>query len=155
MKKQDRLFTIGETAERCDIATSTLRFYEKRGLIHSTRTSGNQRRYHPSVLRKVSVIKAAQTLGLTLEEIENAFATLPDSRTPTKKDWERMASKWKDQLDNQIIQLQRLRNNLSGCIGCGCLSLKICSLFNADDHIAHQGNGPRYLIDGYPDTEKD
>lgn len=153
MAKQIRYFTIGEAAERCDMATSALRFYEKRGLIQSVRTQGKQRRYHPSMLRRISVIRAAQTLGLTLEEIEAALASLPDSRTPTKKDWERLSKKWAEQLDERILKLTRLRENLTGCIGCGCLSLKICTLVNKDDHIATHGNGPRYLIEGIPENE--
>ena len=153
MAKQTRFFTIGEAAERCDISASALRFYEQRGLIQSIRTGGNQRRYHPSMLRKISVIKAAQNLGLTLEEIENALSSLPDNRTPTKRDWERLSTKWGKQLDERIQQMQRLRTNLSSCIGCGCLSMKSCSLFNANDHIASHGNGPRYLIEGIPDEE--
>lgn len=149
MTKQIRYFTIGEAAERCDMAASALRFYEKRGLIQSLRTEGKQRRYHPSMLRRISVIKAAQTLGLTLEEIEAALASLPDGRTPTKRDWERLSKNWAAQLDERILQLTRLRENLSGCIGCGCLSLQLCKLVNKDDHIASHGNGPRYLIEGY------
>lgn len=155
MAKNTRYFTIGEAAERCDISTSALRFYEKRGLIQSVRTGGNQRRYHPSMLRKISVIKAAQNLGLTLEEIEKALSSLPDNRTPTKRDWERLSTKWGKQLDERILKMQRLRSNLSGCIGCGCLSLRSCTLFNAEDHIASHGNGPRYLIEGIPEEEFD
>lgn len=150
MKKNEKLLTIGEAAERAGLNTSALRFYEKRGLIRSIRTQGNQRRYPLSMLRRISVIRAAQRLGLTLEEIEQALASLPDNRTPTKRDWERLSARWGQQLDERILQMQRLRNSLSACIGCGCLSLQSCSLFNADDHIASQGKGPRYLIDGNP-----
>jgi MerR family redox-sensitive transcriptional activator SoxR len=151
MPKNNKFFTIGEAAERCEVSTSALRFYEKRGFIRSIRTEGNQRRYHASMLRLISVIKAAQTLGLTLEEIETGLASLPDNRVPNKRDWERLSSKWREQLDDKILNLQRLRDNLTGCIGCGCLSLRVCSLFNAKDHIASHGNGPRYLIEGYPE----
>jgi len=103
MAKRVRFFTIGEAAERCDIAASTLRFYEKRGLIRSIRTQGNQRRYHQSMLRQISVIKAAQALGLSLEEIEKALSSLPDSRAPTKRDWEKMSLMWGKQLDEKIF----------------------------------------------------
>ena len=146
-KKQVRFLTVGEAAERCGVATSALRFYEKRGLIQPIRTSGNQRRYHPSMLRRISVIRVAQTLGLTLEEIAAALATLPDNRTPTKRDWERLSTRWQAQLDQRIQQMQHLRDNLSGCIGCGCLSLKVCTLFNPDDQVAEEGSGPRYLLE--------
>lgn len=154
MTTRVRFFTIGEAAERCDVPASTLRFYEKKGLIRSIRTEGNQRRYHQSMLRQVSVIKAAQTLGISLEEIEEVFSSLPEKRTPNKRDWERMASKWAEQLDERIIAMQRLRQSLTGCIGCGCLSLKVCGLFNPEDQIASHGNGPRYLIKGRPDLEE-
>lgn len=153
MTKAVRFFTIGEAAERCDIPASTLRFYEKKGLIRSIRTEGNQRRYHQSMLRQVSVIKAAQTLGISLEEIEQVFSSLPDKRAPNKRDWENMSSKWAAQLDEKIIAMQRLRQNLTGCIGCGCLSLKVCGLFNPDDQVAERGKGPRYLIEGRPDEQ--
>ncbi|RDE24179.1 redox-sensitive transcriptional activator SoxR [Motiliproteus coralliicola] len=153
MKKNEKLLTIGEAAERADLNQSALRFYEKRGLISSIRTEGNQRRYPLSMLRRISVIRAAQRLGLTLEEIEQALASLPDNRTPTKRDWERLSARWGEQLDQRILQMQRLRNSLSGCIGCGCLSLQSCELFNAEDHIASHGNGPRYLIEGTPEEK--
>ncbi|MCW8887157.1 MAG: redox-sensitive transcriptional activator SoxR [Motiliproteus sp.] len=153
MAKAVKYLTIGEAAERCDMATSALRFYEKRGLISSVRTEGQQRRYHPSMLRRISVIRAAQTLGLTLEEIESALSTLPENRTPTKRDWEKLSKKWGEQLDERILHLTRLRQNLTTCIGCGCLSLRSCTLFNKEDHIASHGNGPRYLIEGIPDED--
>ncbi|TQV88672.1 redox-sensitive transcriptional activator SoxR [Aliikangiella coralliicola] len=147
MGKSVKFFTIGEAAERCDINASTLRYYEKRNLVSSIRTQGNQRRYHHSMLRRISVIKAAQNLGLTLEEIEDALSSLPNNRTPTKKDWERLSSKWKKILDERITQMLRLRDNLSTCIGCGCLSLKVCKLVNMNDHVSARGNGPRFLIE--------
>lgn len=155
MKKDPVFLTIGEVSERCDIAPSALRFYEQKGLIKSIRTAGNQRRYHPAMLRQISVITAAQNLGLPLADIAKALASLPDSRTPTKRDWERMSKQWAKKLDEQIVQMQRLRSNLSSCIGCGCLSLKACHLFNKDDHKAESGNGPRYLIEGYPYEKKE
>jgi len=154
MRTDIKFLTIGQVAERCDIATSALRFYEQKGLIKSIRNSGNQRRYHPSMLRQISVITAAQNLGLTLQEISAALAALPDNRTPTKEDWEVMSKQWAQDLDTKIAQMQRLRSNLSGCIGCGCLSLTSCELFNANDRIAEEGNGPRFLIDGYADDDK-
>ncbi|WP_084631232.1 redox-sensitive transcriptional activator SoxR [Ferrimonas senticii] len=141
------LMTISEVAQRCDIATSALRFYEQRGLIFSTRTSGNQRRYHSSMVRRISVIKVAQSLGLSLEQIAAALATLPKQRTPTQEDWQRLSQLWHDDLQQRIEQMQRLRDNLGGCIGCGCLSLKRCQLMNPDDSAAGAGAGPRYLLD--------
>lgn len=155
MTAVDRYLTIGEAAQRCGIATSALRFYETRGLISSVRTEGNQRRYHISMLRRISVIRAAQNLGLTLEEIASALASLPDNRTPTKRDWERLSTRWSKQLDERIAQLQKLRTNLATCIGCGCLSMKSCALYNANDHIASRGNGPRYLIEELYDPESE
>lgn len=151
MAKSVRYMTIGEAAERCDIATSALRFYESRGLVRSVRTEGNQRRYHPSMLRRISVIKAAQNLGLTLEEITEALASLPENRTPTKRDWERLSTHWGRQLDERILRMQTLRESLSTCIGCGCLSMRSCALFNADDFVAKRGNGPRYLLEDMPE----
>ena len=142
--------TIGEAARRTGVASSTLRFYETRGLISSTRSVGNQRRYHRSMLRRVAVVRVAKTLGLTLDEIAEALATLPEGRTPTKRDWERLSLKWRRDLDARIAQLERMRDTLTRCIGCGCLSLRSCSLYNAGDRAAADGAGPRYLIDGLP-----
>ncbi len=139
--------TIGETAKRCGVATSALRFYEQKGLIRSARVSGNHRRYHRSMIRRISVIQVAQSLGLSLAEIKDALDTLPDLRTPTKKDWERLSADWRDQLDQRIISLSKLRDNLSGCIGCGCLSLRRCKLYNPDDIAAESGAGPQFLFD--------
>ncbi|WP_299731108.1 redox-sensitive transcriptional activator SoxR [uncultured Endozoicomonas sp.] len=147
MAKAPKYLTITEVAKRCDVAASALRFYETRGLISSTRTAGNQRRYHSSMIRRIAVIKVAQNLGLTLEEIGEAFRSLPDSRTPTKRDWERLSRQWGDILDDKINQMQNLRHNLSGCIGCGCLSLKRCSLTNPNDNVSDRGPGARYLIE--------
>ena len=138
--------TIGELAERCGVATSALRFYESRGLIHSRRTSGNQRRYERAMLRRVSVIKAGQQLGLPLGEIGRALSALPEGRTPNRKDWERLSRFWRQQLDERIEALERLRDTLDGCIGCGCLSLQVCSLFNANDGVSNNGPGPRILL---------
>lgn len=138
--------TIGELATRTGVATSALRFYESKGLIEAVRTAGNQRRYQRATLRRVSVIRAAQTLGLSLEEIGDALEALPDGRSPTKRDWQRLSSRWRARLDDQIRALEALRNDLDGCIGCGCLSLRTCSLFNPGDELAVQGPGPHILM---------
>ncbi len=138
--------TIGQVAERTGVATSALRFYESRGLIASERTSGNQRRYPRSVIRLVSVIRAAQSVGLSLEEVGLALESLPDGRVPSKSDWERMSRAWRTRLDQQIRELEALRADLSNCIGCGCLSLKSCALYNPGDRAAGAGSGPRYLL---------
>ncbi|MGL6313094.1 redox-sensitive transcriptional activator SoxR [Vibrio sp. WXL103] len=147
MRRCDEFLTISEVAKRAGIATSALRFYESKGLIRSTRTSGNQRRYHPSMLRQISVIQVAQRLGVTLEEIGEAFTALPDNRTPNKRDWDRMAKRWGAQLDERIARMQRLRSQLNGCIGCGCLSLRQCDLLNPKDALATLGDGPRYVLE--------
>ena len=133
--------TIGQLAERAGVATSAVRFYEARGLVSSIRTTGNQRRYAASTLRRVAFIKTAQRIGLSLEEIGAALATLPDSRTPTKSDWHRLSRDWRPRLDEQIRRIELLRDRLDGCIGCGCLSLKACALANPDDDLAERGPG--------------
>jgi MerR family redox-sensitive transcriptional activator SoxR len=139
--------TIGDLGRRTGVATSALRFYEAEGLIHSERTEGNQRRYHREVIRRVSFIRVAQQVGLRLEEIREALDSLPDNRTPTTKDWEKLSSAWRPRLDAQIGLLERLRDRLDACIGCGCLSLGICRLVNPDD-VAHEaGPGPRFVLD--------
>lgn len=146
MTERTRHLTIGETSRRTGVPSSALRFYERRGLIRSVRTQGNQRLYHREMLRRVSVIRIAQNLGLTLDEIGAAMAELPDRRTPTKKDWERLSRRWQAQLDARIDQLQRMREKLTRCIGCGCLSLRSCALHNKRDHVAAEGPGPRFLL---------
>lgn len=140
------LLTIGEVAERAGVATSALRFYEREGLIESTRTSGGQRRYHRDVLRRIAFVRAAQRVGLTLDEIRSAMAALPESRTPTSKDWERLSRSWRPLLDARIAELERLRDRLDSCIGCGCLSLKACALANPHDVAAEEGPGARWLL---------
>lgn len=140
--------TIGELSERTGVATSALRFYEERGLIASERTSGNQRRFHRPAIRRVSVIRAAQRCGLSLEEIAEAMEVLPTDRTAQRDDWERMSRTWQAHLDERIAALQLLRENLSSCIGCGCLSLRRCSLLNPGDVAARTGSGARYLVPG-------
>lgn len=146
-KLADRI-TIGELAARSGVATSALRFYEQRGLIRSERTTGNQRRYERSQLRRVAFIRAAQRVGLSVEEIGEAMSTLPDNRTPTKADWARLSRNWQDRLDAQIRELELLKTKLTGCIGCGCLSLRRCALSNPDDVVAARGPGAVYLRDG-------
>lgn len=141
----DRI-TIGELAARSGVATSALRFYEARGLIAAERTSGNQRAYPRPTLRRVAFIRAAQGVGLTLDEIGAALSTLPADHTPMKRDWERLSRAWRSRLDDRIAELERLRDNLTGCIGCGCLSLKTCQLLNRADRVAANGAGARYLI---------
>jgi len=138
--------TIGELAERAGVATSALRFYESRGLIASERTSGNQRRYPRATLRRVSLIRAAQEVGLSLGEVAVALETLPHQGTPNKRDWERLSRSWRNRLDGQIAELQALRDGLTDCIGCGCLSLKSCAIFNPADTVSEKGSGPRYLL---------
>jgi MerR family redox-sensitive transcriptional activator SoxR len=150
MKLSQNFLTIGETARRSGIATSALRFYETRGLISSVRIAGNHRRYHRAMLRRIAIVRVAQTLGLSLQEIADAFANLPDKRTPTRKDWARLSATWGRKLDQRIADLQNLRGRLSGCIGCGCLSMKKCSLYNAGDEAADLGSGPRYLLGDSP-----
>jgi MerR family redox-sensitive transcriptional activator SoxR len=141
---------IGQVAERTGVAPSALRYYEREGLIASTRTSGEQRRYHREVLRRVAFIRIAQRVGLTLDEIRDALASLPQERTPTKADWAGLSKSWRPQLDEQIEMLQRLRDQLTSCIGCGCLSLKACALYNPGDAAAMYGTGPRYLLGDEP-----
>lgn len=138
--------TIGEIARRAGVTTSALRFYEAERLIHSTRTSGNQRRYDREVLRRIAFVRVAQRVGLSLDEIRAALATLPDSRTPTPADWDRLAHRWHDRLTERIAMLEGLRDDLSSCIGCGCLSFKVCRLYNPADAAAQLGDGPRYLL---------
>ena len=142
--------SIGELAARSGVATSALRFYESRALIRSVRTDGNQRRYARAALRRVAFIRAAQQVGLSLDEIRNALASLPDDRTPTKHDWERLARPWRRRVSQRIAELEQLRDDLTGCIGCGCLSLRRCSLMNAADRAAELGAGARYLLGDEP-----
>lgn len=142
--------TIGEAAHRSGVAPSTLRFYETRGLISSRRVSGNHRRYHRAMLRRIAIIRVAQQLGLSLDEIGQALAALPHARTPTKRDWARLSASWGRKLDRRIAELQNLRDRLSGCIGCGCLSMQNCALYNSKDAAAALGAGPRFLLGDDP-----
>ena len=146
MSKPTALLTVGELAERAGVAISALHYYETRGLLRAERSSGNQRRYPRAALRRVAFIRAAQQLGVGLAEIADALAALPEQRTPTKADWARLSARWRGQLDARIAALQALRDRLDGCIGCGCLSLKACALYNPDDHCATQGSGPQRLM---------
>ena len=140
--------TIGELSARSGVAPSALRYYEDEGLIQAERTTGNQRRYQRVTLRRVAFIRSAQRVGLTLDEIAEALATLPAGRTPTKADWSRLSRGWRPRIDAQIERLERLREKLDGCIGCGCLSLRTCSLNNPDDEVAARGPGAVYLEPG-------
>lgn len=137
--------TVGEIARRSGVAVSALHFYESKGLIHSFRNPGNQRRYPREVLRRVAIIKVAQRLGIPLAGIREALAALPESRTPTAADWKRLSARWKADLNDRIARLSQLRDQLDGCIGCGCLSMQDCPLRNPWDELAQQGPGPRLL----------
>ncbi|MBQ5942244.1 redox-sensitive transcriptional activator SoxR [Massilia sp. AB1] len=140
-----RPLTVGEVARRSGVAVSALHFYETKGLIHSVRSAGQQRRYVRDVLRRVAVIKVAQRIGISLASISEAFASLPEGRSPTAGDWARMSSLWRKELDERIMQLTRLRDQLDGCIGCGCLSIDACRLRNPLDELSEQGSGPQLL----------
>ena len=140
--------TIGQLAERSGVATSALRYYEERGLIRSERTAGNQRRYPQAMLRRVAFVRSAQRVGLSLEEIEEALSTLPEGRTPTKADWARLSRSWRPRIEEQIERLERLRDKLDGCIGCGCLSLRRCALSNPRDEVSSRGPGAVFLEPG-------
>ena len=148
MRHQTDLLTIGEMAERAGVAPSALRYYETQGLISSTRTTGNQRRYQRSTLRRAAFIRSAQRVGLSLEEITAALSTLPGGRTPTRDDWNRLSESWRGRINDQIDRLERLRDRLDSCIGCGCLSLNRCSLSNPDDVVRSRGPGAVYLEPG-------
>ena len=145
-KRSSDLLGIGEVAARTGISISAIRFYESKGLVSPTRNNGGQRRFPRSDIRRLSFILIAQQLGLTIAQIQEALATLPDARTPTEKDWAKMSKTIRLELDRKIASLQRMRNTLDGCIGCGCLSLKRCALYNADDKVSINGAGPRILM---------
>lgn len=140
--------TIGAMSERTGVAASALRYYEAEGLIHATRSSGGQRRYARSTVRRVSFIRVAQQVGLSLEEIRAALTSLPGNRTPNEQDWARLSASWAPRLDAQIAMLERLRDRLHGCIGCGCLSLRACRMLNPGDTVAARGPGPRFVLEG-------
>ncbi|MDH6127118.1 redox-sensitive transcriptional activator SoxR [Kitasatospora sp. GP82] len=146
------LLTIGQLAERSGLATSALRYYEKLGLIHAERTSGNQRRYARATLRRVAFVRAAQRVGLSLEEARTALDRLPEDRAPSTAEWSGVAQSWQSRIDRQIDELERLKVKLTGCIGCGCLSLSRCALYNAEDRAAAAGPGARYLLTRDPSS---
>jgi len=139
------LLTVSEVSQRSGFAPSALRFYERQGLVTATRTTGGQRRYERNVLRRLAFVRAARNVGLTLEEVAAALATLPAGRTPTRADWERLSRGWRSRLDEQITALQALRDGLDSCIGCGCLSLRRCAISNPGDVAARGGPGAAYL----------
>lgn len=140
------MLTIGEVVERSGVVASTLRFYEREGLIGADRSEGGQRRFPREALRRIAFVRAAQQVGLSLDEIRSALASLPDARTPTAADWRRLSNAWRERLDERIGELERLRDRLDSCIGCGCLSLRVCKLSNPDDVAASLGPGPRWLM---------
>ncbi|KGJ92190.1 redox-sensitive transcriptional activator SoxR [Thalassotalea sp. ND16A] len=137
--------SVGIVAKRCGVNVSALHFYEQKGLIRSWRNQGNQRRYKRDVLRRISVIKAAQKMGISLEEVKAVFAQLPNQRTPDKQDWATLSKAWQQQLNQRIAYLEKLRDSLTGCIGCGCLSMKNCPIYNPEDILADDGVGPLLL----------
>lgn len=138
--------TVGEVARRTGMATSAIRFYEARGLISGQRTTSGHRRYRRDVLRRLAFIRVAQRVGLSLEEIAEALASLPPDRAPSRQEWARLSRGWRTQLDERIRLLEGLRDGLTSCIGCGCLSLATCQLYNPEDRAAALGAGPRYLL---------
>ncbi|MFT6268016.1 MAG: MerR family redox-sensitive transcriptional activator SoxR [Alphaproteobacteria bacterium] len=142
---EKRVYSVGAIAKRCGVKVSTLHFYEDKELIQSTRNIGNQRRYKGDVMRRVSVIKAAQKMGISLASIKQAFTALPNNRTPTKNDWQGLSRKWQQELNERIQAMEKLRDMMDGCIGCGCLSLKSCPLYNPEDNLAKFGPGPVIL----------
>jgi len=151
---KDRRLTIGELSRRSGVAASALHFYERNGLIGSERTEGNQRRYRRDALRRVAFIRVSQRVGIPLKDIRTALESLPAGRTPTKRDWARLSQRWRDELDARIRQLQHLRGDLDGCIGCGCLSLTSCALQNPGDVLGREGTGPvRWRRTGSPAAE--
>lgn len=145
MAEIHRDLTVGEVAARSGIRVSAVHFYENKGLIHAARSSGNQRRFAREVLRRIAVIKVAQRAGIPLIRIKQAFSELPAHRAPNRRDWERLSEEWRAELDRRIERLIRLRDQLSGCIGCGCLSTGVCPLRNPDDALGAEGPGPRLL----------
>jgi MerR family redox-sensitive transcriptional activator SoxR len=142
---QSREITVGELAERSGVTTSALRFYERQGLIHSRRTTGNQRRYSRDALRRVAFIKVSQRVGISLSLIRDVLALLPEGRTPNEEDWARVSECWQADIDARLRLLAKLRDELAECVGCGCLSLEKCALANPGDELATEGPGPRRL----------
>lgn len=138
-------WSVGDVSKRSGVPVSTLHYYEEIGLIHALRNAGNQRRYFRDVLRRIAVIKAAQQLGIGLEEIKTALAFLPTSRAPDKSDWQKLSEQWKEQLNQRIKAMTDLRDKMDGCIGCGCLSLTVCPLYNPDDKLGKKQSGAALL----------
>ncbi len=147
-----RELTVGQVAERSGLAVSALHFYERKGLLKSHRTSGNQRRYDRDVLRRLAIIRMGQELGIPLAEVGEALSRLPAGQIPTAQDWRALSSAWRDRLDRRITLMTRMRDELNGCIGCGCLSTQSCPLINMDDRLAAEGSGPRRLLREGSDT---
>ena len=147
----NRLLSIGEVAARTGLAVSAIRFYEEKGLVKPARAVGGQRQFHRSDIRRLSLAMIAQQFGFTIEQIAEVLGTLPDGRAPTKRDWARIGRAFQDDLDAKIRTLTRLRDNLDGCIGCGCLSLKRCALYNPEDRARTHGAGPRFLMGDDPE----
>jgi MerR family redox-sensitive transcriptional activator SoxR len=145
MTAKEDLLTIGQVAQRAGVSIPTLRYYEQLGLLNSTRNTGNQRRYPRYVLRRLAFIAAAQRVGQSLEEIAHALGTLPEDKAPTRSDWTKLSTPWRKQVARRIQELQALQNTLDGCIGCGCLSLTRCAIFNPGDDAALEGAGSRWL----------
>jgi MerR family redox-sensitive transcriptional activator SoxR len=141
-------WTVGQVSERTGLPVSTLHFYERQGLVKAARTRGNQRRYSRAAVRRLSIIRFAQELGIPLKEIAEALSALPDDRIATREDWEAISAQWSKLLDERLARLQRLRDNLGTCIGCGCLSLDRCVIYNRNDMRAAEGPGPRTLVAG-------
>jgi MerR family transcriptional regulator, redox-sensitive transcriptional activator SoxR len=150
MAKLAERITIGEFARRAGVAASALRYYEELGLISAERSAGGQRRYLRAMLRRVAFIRAAQTVGLSLAEVRAALAKLPDERTPSKTDWNKVSATWIRRVDERIAELEKLRGTLNSCVGCGCLSLRTCRLYNPEDTAAARGAGARWLLGDTP-----
>lgn len=144
--RRDDLLTIGEVSTRSGLSTSAIRFYEAEGLVSSMRTTGNQRRFARHTLRRLAFIRAAQRVGLSLDDVAGALATLPPERAPTKAQWAKLSRGWRRDLDERIADLEALRDDLTSCIGCGCLSLATCRLYNPEDAARANGSGPRFLL---------
>jgi MerR family redox-sensitive transcriptional activator SoxR len=142
-----RELTVGEVAARSGVSVSALHFYERQNLISSRRTPGNQRRYHRDTLRRVALVRVAQRVGIPLAEVAEALAELPDNRTPTRRDWQRLTRTWKDELESRIHRLEQLRDSFTDCIGCGCLSINRCRFANPHDELGTDGSGPRRLAE--------
>lgn len=150
--RKDDLLTIGEVAARSGLATSAIRFYEAEGLVSASRSASGQRRFARHTLRRLAFIRSAQRVGLSLDDIAESLRDLPAGRAPTKTEWAKVSRAWRQRLDERIADLERLRDDLTGCIGCGCLSLTSCRLYNPDDAASGNGPGPRFLRGDDPDS---